>query len=356
MMEFRVEHPGLLTTVQDLGRWGYRGKGMPLAGAMDTIALKTGNIMVGNPINTAALEITLMGPTLTVTNGESLVALTGADLGLSINGEPGKAWKCVRVRKGDTLSFGGPSGKGCRAYLCISGGIDVEPVMGSRSTYLRGSLGGFNGRALAKGDIIKTGGAYPLWKRLEGFECPSELVLNFSNLDLKAVPGPQDNMFTPKGLEVFFSSEYTITSSADRMGYRLEGPLIEHLGGADIISDAIPPGSIQVPGNGQPIVMLSDGQTTGGYAKIAVLTTAARCNLAQLIPGEKVSFTKVDQATAILENRQLEEKLKILAIGRASFASGRWTLKSEEKVPDSGTMNVKIDGKNWQVNWELLDK
>ena len=356
-MEFRVDNPGLLTTVQDLGRWGYLGRGMPLAGAMDTIALKMGNIMVGNPVNMASLEITLMGPALTVTAGEAVAVLTGADPGLTINGKLTPAWRCFRIRSGDTLSFRGPSGKGCRAYLCISGGIEVDPVMGSRSTYLRGKMGGFNGRPLAKGDVIHTGEPHLLWKRFDDFECPEDLLPDYGlQTKLKAVPGPQDTLFTENGLKTFFSSEYTITTSADRMGYRLEGPVIEHLGGPDIISDAIPPGSVQVPGNGQPIVMLSDGQTTGGYAKIAVLTTLARCTLAQRLPGQTVFFERTDQTSAILETRQFTEKLNRLAIARAAFSTGHSIFHMEERESASGSMNMKINDRIWKVDWELLDK
>ncbi len=356
-MDFKVDNPGMLTTVQDLGRWGYLGKGMPLAGAMDPAALKMGNIMVGNPVNTAALEITIMGPALTVTAGEAVAVLTGADLGLIINGKLKPAWKCFMIRSGDTLSFRGSSARGSRAYLCLSGGIEVDPVMGSRSTYLRGKLGGFNGRPLAKGDVIHTGEPHLLWKRFEDFECPEDLVPGHVPVTrLKAVPGPQDNLFTEKGLEIFFSSEYTITTSADRMGYRLEGPLVEHLGSADIISDAIPPGSVQVPGNGQPIVMLSDGQTTGGYAKLAVLTTLARCTLAQRLPGQTVRFERTDQASAILEARHFKEKLNRLIIARASFSTGHTMFHPEEREPASGSMNMKINDRIWKVDWELLDK
>ena len=356
-MDFKVDHPGMLTTVQDLGRWGFLGKGMPIAGAMDPVALQMGNIMVGNPANTAALEMTIMGPALTVTAGEAVAVLTGADLGLTINGEPRQAWKCSRVRKGDALSFRGTSGKGCRAYLCISGGIEVDPVMGSRSTYLRGKMGGFNGRPLTKGDVIHTGKPHLLWKRFDNFECNEDLIPDYGlQTKLKAVPGPQDNLFTENGLKTFFSSEYTITTSADRMGYRLEGPVIEHLGGPDIISDAIPPGSVQVPGNGQPIVMLADGQTTGGYAKIAVLTTLARCMLAQHLPGQTVFFERTDQASAIREARKFAEKINILAIARAAFSTGHTIFHPEERESASGSMNMKINDRIWKVDWEVLDK
>ncbi len=356
-MDFKVDHPGMLTTVQDLGRWGFLGKGMPIAGAMDPAALQMGNIMVGNPANTAALEITIMGPTLTVTAGEAMAVLTGADLGLTINGKLTPAWKCLMIRSGDNLAFRGSSARGSRAYLCLSGGIEVDPVMGSRSTYLRGKMGGFNGRPLAKGDVIHTGKPHLLWKRFDDFECPEDLIPDYGQqTKLKAVPGPQDNLFTENGLKTFFSSEYTITTSADRMGYRLEGPVIEHLGGPDIISDAIPPGSVQVPGNCQPIVMLADGQTTGGYAKIAVLTTLARCMLAQRLPGQTVFFERTDQDSAILEARQFAEKISRLAIARAAFSTGHTIFHPEERESASGSMKMKINDRIWKVDWELLDK
>jgi biotin-dependent carboxylase-like uncharacterized protein len=358
-MKLQVDQPGLLTTVQDLGRWGYLGQGMPLAGAMDPLSLRTGNLMVGNSGDMAALEITLLGPSITVLEEEATGVVAGADLGLAINGEKWPCWKCFTLRSGDRLTFSGPAGKGCRAYLCFSGGIEARSVMGSRSTYLRGKLGGYSGRALQKGDTLTTGKPHPLWKRLQGFRCPSEMLppLGEQNV-LKAVPGPQDYLFTEKGLETFFSSEYTITSSADRMGYRLEGPVIEHREGADIISDAIPPGAVQVPGSGQPIIMLADGQTTGGYAKIAVITSMARCALAQLLPGGSVRFQRISQKEAISEARQIEMKLNKLKEARAVFSTrqkdDKPALIMEEEVK-SGSMKLKIDEKNWDIQWELIE-
>lgn len=358
-MKLQIDQPGLLSTIQDLGRWGYLGQGMPLAGAMDPLSLRTGNLMVGNSHDTAAMEITLLGPSMTVLEGEATGVLAGADLGFAINGEKWPCCKCFALRPEDRITFSGPAGKGCRTYLCLSGGIDVQPVMGSRSTYLRGKLGGCSGRALQKGDILTTGKPHPLWKRLQGFQCPSELLPHFGEQKiLKAVPGPQDYLFTEKGLDTFFSSEYTITNSADRMGYRLEGPVIEHRDGADIISDAIPPGSIQVPGSGQPIIMLADGQTTGGYAKIAVITFMARCALAQLLPGGSVRFEQISQKKAISEARQIEHKLNELKKARAIFSTRQETGKPcqiREEEAKSGSMKLRIDGKNWNIKWELVE-
>lgn len=349
----------MLSTIQDLGRWGYLGQGMPLAGAMDPLSLRTGNLMVGNSHDTAAMEITLLGPSITVLEGEATGVLAGADLGFAINGKKWPCCQCFALRPKDRITFSGPAGKGCRAYLCLSGGIDVQPVMGSRSTYLRGKLGGCSGRALQKGDILTTGKPHPLWKKFQGFRCPSELLPCFGEQNvLKAVPGPQDYLFTEKGLDTFFSSEYTISSSADRMGYRLEGPVIEHREGADIISDAIPPGSVQVPGSGQPIIMLADGQTTGGYAKIAVITSMARCVLAQLLPGGSVNFQRISQREAISEARQMERKLSKLNEARAVFSTRKGTVNPDrimEEEARSGSMKLKIDGKNWDIQWELIE-
>ena len=153
-MKLSVRNPGMLTTVQDLGRWGFQQIGMPVAGAMDADALRIGNLLLGNDDGAAALEITLLGPTLVV-SGDGLVAVTGADLGFRLNNVPAPTWRALRVTTGDTLQFSGPSGKGTRSYLCVSGGIDVPPVMGSRSTYLRAALGGFEGRALKAGDTLE---------------------------------------------------------------------------------------------------------------------------------------------------------------------------------------------------------
>ena len=321
-MSILVEHPGMLTTIQDLGRWGYQAMGMPVAGAMDPHSLRIGNLLVGNSENLAALECTLLGPTLRITCEKTLLALTGADLGMKINGERALPWKALEVFRGDRISFEGARGKGCRGYLCFSGGMEVPLVMESRSTYLRGKLGGLSGRALQKGDALALGEPKLLWERCAGLECPENLRPQEPPKNIfRVILGPQEEKFTSRGIETFFSSEYTVSSAADRMGFRLEGPKVEHVEGADIVSDAIPPGAIQVPGHGEPIVMMADRQTTGGYAKIGVLCSGDFGRFAQKMPGDTVRFTSLSVSQGVKICEYLEEGLRELRRLRASHRS-----------------------------------
>lgn len=348
-MKLAIDSGGLLTTVQDLGRWGFQGKGMPVAGAMDRQSLRLGNVLVGNPIGAAALEITVLGPKLTVTDGEGLLAVTGADLGLTINNRSVPMWEALFVTAGDVITFSGPKGKGCRAYLCLSGGLDVPLVMGSRSTYLRGKIGGYRGRALKTGDCLRTNAA-SLVQAGMGFACPEPLRPLFApSTPLHVVLGPQDKAFTPSGVETFLSASYVISNEADRMGYRLEGPAIEHASEADIISDAIPLGSIQIPGQGRPICMLADRQTTGGYTKIAVLASPDIGALAQRLPGETVRFKAIAFDEAIDAARVEGKAVETLLTLRSSYRS------RPLQTSKSGTWRIRVDGKPYDVSWELLN-
>lgn len=348
-----VKKGGMSTTVQDFGRWGHQAMGMPVAGAMDPEALAIANLLAGNGPGEAALEITLLGPTLEV-EGEGTVAVAGADLGLTVNGSPAPLWTCLSVRTGDVISFTGPRGRGCRAYLAVSGGIDVPVVMGSRSTYTRAAIGGFEGRALKAGDRIACGEPPALWARTVGFSCPESLrPVRDPEAPIRAVPGPQDDAFTPEALEVLFGSAYTITSQADRMGYRLEGPKIPHRTGADIVSDAIPLGAIQVPGHGQPIVMLADRQTTGGYTKPAVVLTVDLAVLAQRIPGETVRFVRStpEEGAKLLAERA--KRLEALARLRSEFRT-RPQAPGVGQEASSGAFTLRIGGKTARIEWQEL--
>ncbi|MEW6546521.1 MAG: biotin-dependent carboxyltransferase family protein [Bacillota bacterium] len=285
----RVVEGGLLTTVQDLGRFGYQALGVSPAGAVDEYAFRLANWAVGNPPGAAALEITLVGPRLSFTR-ETLVAITGADLGPVVDGEPFPMWKAVTVPAGGTLAFTGGA-RGCRAYLAVAGGIDVPPVLGSRSTDLLGRFGGLEGRALRAGDELPIGappaGAGPR-------PIPPELVpLYPEHVLARVVLGPQEDHFTSEGLRVFLGSCYQVTPQSDRMGLRLEGPVIRHRGRADIVSDGMPAGAVQVPQDGRPLVVLANRQTVGGYPKIATVISADLWRLAQLRPGCRVSFRAV---------------------------------------------------------------
>ena len=358
MLTFEVLKPGMLTTVQDLGRFGRQMQGVPVAGAMDGAALRLGNIMLGNDDNAAALEITVMGPTLKVLSGSACCAVTGAEVGVSKNGSPVACWTVLKIAPNDVLSFSPPRGGGARAYFCVNGGFDVPLSMGSRSTYTRGGFGGHEGRALKAGDVLITNAPDALWAESEGLTCPPSLRPSRDTAaPLRVIPGPQDDAFTEEGIETFYSSEYFISNSADRMGYRMEGPLIAHKGGADIISDGISLGSVQVPGHGQPIVMLADRQTTGGYTKIGVVCTVDLGKLAQRLPGQKVRFVKTTLAEAVSLLKQeaaLFDSLRQLRAKWRSRVEGEGETQTPAPAATKGSMNVVVNGEPHRIDWEFL--
>lgn len=304
MEVFKVIKPGLLTTVQDLGRWGYQQYGVPVAGAMDSFALRAANLLVGNDQTAACLEMAFLGPTLTVL-ADTAIAVTGADFAVQRNGRPLPLWRTVLVQAGDTLVFGGAR-HGCYGYLAVAGGIDVPVVMGSRATYLRGRLGGLAGRALQTGDVIHSLPAAAT--REEKIFAPEYIPAYSTPIVVRAVPGPQEDYFTPAAVETFFTALYRVTKQADRMGYRLEGPQLAHRERADIISDGVSLGAVQVPGHGMPIVMMADRQTTGGYPKIATVISCDIGRLAQARPGAAVRFQRVT-VTQAQELVREEEKI-----------------------------------------------
>jgi antagonist of KipI len=318
---FEVLRPGLLTTVQDLGRAGYQQFGMVVAGAMDAYALQVGNLLVGNPRNEAGLEITMAGPELLALE-DLVVALCGADLSAEVDGVKTPLWKSFCIRKGQKLTFRNPV-SGARTYLTVAGGIAVEPVMGSKSTYLKASIGGYQGRALVKGDVIETGLVTAemdgMPRRIAGRELSSDQVPRYEkHVVARVVLGPQEEAFTKEGVEALFNGVFEMTPQSDRMGYRLKGPTIQHRHSADIISDAIAFGSIQVPADGQPIILLADRQTTGGYAKIATVITVDFPLIAQLVPGNTISFSAVGIEKAqelYIERERFLSKLQLAAIG-----------------------------------------
>ena len=314
MRVIHVNKPGLLSTVQDLGRKGLRQFGMPVCGALDSGCLQAANVLVGNAPGEAALELTMAGPDVEF-GFSSVIAVTGADMDPRINGRPMPMWQAVAVRPGDRLHFGWAK-NGCRAYLAVAGGIDVPSVMGSKSTYIRGSLGGFRGRPLTEGDCLPAGVPPAGLRQVLDRRIPAAHIPEYkSPWTVRVVPGPQARCFSAGGLRAFFSQEFRITKDADRMGCRLEGPVVEHLGGADIISDAVLPGSIQVPGNGCPIVMLSDCNTTGGYAKVATIIRQDLWKMAQARPGDIVRFAAVSVAEAQQRRHNITEPAGFLADG-----------------------------------------
>jgi biotin-dependent carboxylase-like uncharacterized protein len=230
--------------------------------------------------------------------------------------------------------------------------------MGSRSTYTRGGFGGHEGRALKAGDVLKTLEGNALWEECEGLTCPKELRPDRgTDAPLRVISGPQEDAFTEEGLKTFYESEYVISNSADRMGYRMDGPVIAHKGAADIISDGICLGSVQVPGHGQPIVMLADRQTTGGYTKIGVVCTADLGKLAQRLPGQKVRFVKTTLTDAVNLLKQEAELFASLKQLRANFRSHPRSGVSYSSTPaaTSGNMRVTVNGEVHSVEWEILN-
>lgn len=291
---------GLLTTVQDLGRVGQRRWGVGGAGAVDARALTEANRIVGNPAGAAGLECTVTGPALRFL-APAWFTVTGADLGGVLHRADLGAWPVpvgvrVRAREGNVLVLEGRR-HGFRAYVALGGGIDVPLVLGSRSTDLAGRFGGLDGRGLRAGDRLRAG-------RMEippAVEAPGPAPRVVDDVaTLRVVPGPQDDSFTAEATRRFLSAEYRVHATSDRVGWRLQGPALAHAGPSEIVSDGMVPGCVQVPPDGQPIVMGPDGPTTGGYPKIATVITADRERLAQLLPGHaRVRFEAVTVEQAL---------------------------------------------------------
>ena len=295
-MSITILNPGLLTTVQDFGRIGYQQFGVPVSGVVDPRAMSIANILVDNPEDEAVLECTMLDPQIRF-NAPNAIAITGGDLGPTIDNQPIPNYAAIRVEAGQVLRFAGLR-SGCRAYIAFAGGLDIAPVMGSRSTYMKAKIGGVEGRKLQKDDVIKFRKPNPDLRGLNIRHISPEFVPRLE-YKLRVVLGPQDDMFTEHGIETFLSESYVVTPEFDRMGCRLDGEIIEHKGeSGDIISDGIAFGAIQVPTAGKPIIMLSDRQTTGGYTKIANVISADFRILAQLKAGDRVRFAQVSVAAA----------------------------------------------------------
>jgi biotin-dependent carboxylase-like uncharacterized protein len=352
-LSVEVLSPGLLTAVQDLGRHGFQAFGMPVAGALDPYSLMAGNLVVGNDPGAAGLEVTLTGPELFF-RSERLICVTGGDLSPKINGGAVSPWEGVLLRKGDVLSFESAPSRGARCWLCVGGGFDTLPVMGSRSTYLRGSLGGHQGRRLEKGDVLRLGTPDILSYRGEGFVVPGELRRSIvEGSVLRVIPGPQKDFFTSGGVEAFYGSSYEIGPDSDRMGYRLQGKAIQHGKEADIISDAVPWGAVQVPGNGLPIIMMADGPPTGGYPKIAAVINADLGLLALMTPGDRLSFRRCGLGEASGASRALK---KGLARIKALLAEYRSRPLPRRTQADKGALRLGIEGETFDIEWEIIGR
>jgi KipI family sensor histidine kinase inhibitor len=287
-----VVAPGVQTTVQDLGRTGYARFGVPPAGAMDPFAARAANRLVGNADDAAGLEITLAGPTIRF-GEDTLFAVAGADLSPRLEGNEVPGWTAGRATGGATLKFGRRQA-GLRAYLAVAGGISVRPVLGSAATYARGDFGGHEGRALRAGDALPVGARAAAAEGVIGRALPAAARPPYSREPVvRVVLGPHAERFPQAALDTLLGAAYTVGAASDRMGYRLQGPALARHEPADILSQGLPLGGVQVPGDGQPIILLADHQTTGGYPLIATVIQADLPLLAQLVPGDSVRFRAV---------------------------------------------------------------
>ena len=282
-----VVKAGMLTTIQDTGRWGFQSRGVPVAGPMDPVSHRIANALVGNSRDAALLEITLLGPELEFED-ERLIAVAGADFELTLDGRQVPSHAPFIVAAGSRLRFGARR-LGARAYLAVSGGIAVPLTLGSRSTHLVSAMGGLDGRALTAGERLPLGETARAPRTPLG---PQTAVVDLPDhhATLRVLQGPQADSFASDALASLQSAPYVVASDSDRMGFRLEGPRLAHARGADIISDATPLGVLQVPASGQPILLMADRQTTGGYPKIATVIAADMAIAGQLAPADTIAF------------------------------------------------------------------
>lgn len=319
-MSIKVLRPGLLTTIQDLGRYGYQKYGVIVSGAMDTYSLRVANLLVGNDQTEAVLEITLMGPTLEFTEA-SLIAITGGDLSPTVNGKAVPKWRPVYLEKGSVLKFGACR-SGCRAYLAIAGGYNVAKVMGSKSTYLRAGIGGFEGRQLKTGDVLTVNAPHDTAVQYSRYLAKQvgansfatvpwyvgrEPVLAGNNdITVRVAAGGQYEYFASQSKAAFWDGIFHVTPQSDRMGYRLSGAKLSLAEALELVSEAVALGTVQVPPDGNPIILLADRQTTGGYPKIGQVAQVDIAAIAQLKPGGTIRFQEitVDEAEQLYLERE----------------------------------------------------
>lgn len=318
-----IYKPGLLTTIQDIGRFGFQKYGVIASGAMDTLAHRIANLLVGNEETAPTIEMTLLGPTIQF-NEPSLISICGGNLSPKIDNKPVHLWKPVFVQKGSMLTFG--SGKnGCRAYLAIAGGFSVPTVMNSKSTYLRANIGGYHGRALQAGDQIIAASPTALsmkmlnrFKEMAGNHAFKEMdwsvsaeLISFYHLNspIRMMKGRQFSLFTQESQANIFHRAFSVSTESDRMGYRLQGPSLALKQPQEMLSEAVSFGTVQVPSDGNPIVLLADRQTTGGYPKIGQIASADLPLLAQAKPGDQIRFAEISLEEA--QQLYLEREIKI---------------------------------------------
>jgi antagonist of KipI len=322
-MTIEVIKPGLVTTVQDLGRFGYQRFGVIAGGVMDERAHRLANLLVGNDENAATLEVTLQGPTLRF-EIPALVAVCGAEFGARVDRMALPQGRPVLVRAGAVLDVRALE-RGCRAYLAVRGGITVPPVMGSRSTYVRAALGGLEGRALRKGDRLPIARYAPGWypaldAAMSAGDAPcasarwsvGSTATNAAVHPIRVIAGPQWELFSQESRALFLGTQFRVSVNSDRMGYRLSGGTVKPRRAAEMISEAVAFGTVQVPPDGNPIILMADRQTTGGYPKIAQVAAVDLPRLAQTRPLESVKFELVTLAEAQHEYLERERDLALI--------------------------------------------
>ncbi len=306
MNTMEVQAPGLLTTVQDLGRQGFGPVGVSPSGAADPISLRLGNLLVGNREGAAALEMMLLGGTFIFPHG-AIVALTGSDFGAMLDDGKLSIGTSVRVRPDQTLHVG-PTTSGARCYLCVRGGITVKLFLGSASTHILSGLGGFQGRPLRKGDVLRIGRAAKHFRKRAVAQRATE---NFSHRKiLRVTLGPQASWFSESSLRAFYAGRYRIGEQSNRMGLRLEGAAVSQSGAREMITEGVSLGAVQVPAGGSPIILFVEQQTTGGYPKIANVISADLHRIGQLRPRDEIRF---EQVTFDAARSLLVEQEKLLA-------------------------------------------
>ncbi len=335
-MSIRIAGAGLHTTVQDLGRPAHHREGIPAGGAMDRIALRIANLLVGNDDMAAGLETTLIGPTITF-DDPTLFALGGGDLDASIDGSPIGVWKPIAVPAGATLRFGKPT-TGCRAYVALAGGIDVPMVFGSRGTYVRAAFGGLEGRALRAGDQLFLGPPTALGEQIARAlraDGPGLHIAKWSaGLDLRphystdtvvrVINGAHTDSLSAESRAKFHSATFRVSASSDRMGYRLEAQTLALRQRVELLSEGVAFGTVQLPPDGAPIVLMADRQTTGGYPRIGEVASVDLPLIAQLKPGDPLRFRPIDVDDAqALYLQQEQELAQARAAIRLRFERGQ---------------------------------
>jgi antagonist of KipI len=297
MSLIEVRAPGLLTTVQDLGREGFGPTGVSASGAADPVALRVGNRLVGNAERSAGLEMTLIGGSFSFPE-RTVVALAGADFGAKLDDNSVEMWSSIEVRPGQTLRMG-PTRSGARCYLCVRGGIDVKLFLGSGSTHLLSGLGGFGGRALRKGDVLKISSAGGIFRTFRKANVSAKAMAHLAPRKiLRVTAGPQSDQFSAETQKTFYATTYRVAEESNRMGLRLEGASIAASSSGEMISEGVSLGAVQITAGGLPIILFVEQQTTGGYPKIANVISADLASLGQLKPRDEIRFELVELETA----------------------------------------------------------